>query len=187
MDIRDIIQDAHVAGIPNQVDPKAIERMSKMSVEHWDKPLEELLQTTGDMLQNLILAQVDDIFGAWKETALYAEVISIVNGFLNRALIAQRDAAVRMYRLDTVKPITYNGPAVEQAREKALGVIRARRREARIARYLDEQEAKTGRVTTGQDRLKKVATITDAQLGVDPYQQEVGVMGVRCSVYHSCW
>ena len=180
MDIRNIIQDAHVAGIPNQVDPKAIERMSQMSVEHWDKPIKEFMQATGNMLQNFMLKTLEDVFGAWKQTALYAEVTAIVNGFLSQALNAQRDAASRVYRLELYKPITYNGAALDEAKEKALLVIRGRRREARIARFLDEQEAKTGRLTSGQERLKRVATVTDIQLGADPYQQEIDVMGV-CS------
>ena len=167
-----------MVGIPNQVDPKASEIMSQMSVEHWDKPMKEFLQITGDMLQKLLLAQIDDVFGAWKQTALYAEVTSIVKGFLSRALIAQREAASRVYRLENSKPITYNDTALEQARNAALDVIRARRRETRITRYLDEREAKTGRVTSGQDRLKKVATVNDEQLGLDPYRYEIELMGV---------
>jgi len=173
-EIRDIIQDAHVAGIPNQVDPKVIERMSQMSVEHWDKPMKEFLQATEDMLQNLLLSQLDDIFGAWKQTALFTEVTSIVNGFLSRALIVQREAAGRVYRLENVKPITYNGTALQQAKTEALEVIQEKRRETRVTKLLKEQEAKTG-----QDRSKKVTTATDAQLGEDPYRQEIEVMGVR--------
>lgn len=171
-----------MAGIPNQVDPKVIERMSQMAVEHWDKPMKEFLQTTGDMLQNLILAQIDDVFGAWKQTALFTEVTSIVNGFLSRALVAQREAAGRVYRLENLKPITYNVAALNQATMKALEVIQEKRREVRVAGFLREQEAKTG-----QDRSKKVTIVTDAQLGDDPYKQEIEVMGVRCFVYPSGW
>ena len=169
-----------MVGIPNQVDPKVTERMSQMSVEHWDKPMKEFLQTTGDMLQNLMLAQIDDVFGAWKQTALYTEVTSIVNGFLSRALIAQREAAARVYRLENLKPITYNSSAVNQAMVKALEVILEKRRESRVGKFLREQEAKAG-----QDRSKKLATVTDAQLGDDPYKQEIEVMGVGCSPYPS--
>lgn len=164
-----------MAGIPHQVDPKVIERMSQMSVQHWDKPLKEFLQTTGDMLQNLMLAQLDDVFGAWKQTALFTEVTSIVNGFLNRALIAQRKAANRVYRLEHAKPITYNGTALDQAKMKALEVIQERRRETRVAKFLQQQEAKTG-----QERSKKPPTVTDEQLGDDTFKQEIEAMGVCC-------
>ncbi len=34
--------DAHVAGIPGQLHPAAVGRMSQMSIEHWDKPMKEL-------------------------------------------------------------------------------------------------------------------------------------------------
>jgi len=183
-DIREVIQDAHVAGIPNQVDPKAIERMSQMSVEHWDKPMKDFMQSTGDMLQKLVLSRLDDVFGAWKQTALFTEATAIVNGFLSLALTAQREAAERVYRLENFKPITYNGAALDQAKEAALSVIRARRRYALIGSYLDEKEAKSGRATSGQDRQKKMATVTDVQIGIDPYHQEVDAMGV-CYSYSS--
>ncbi len=177
-EIQDIIQDAHVAGIPNQVDPKVVERMSQLSVKHWERPMNDFLQTTGDMLRKLILEQLDDAFGAWRQTALYAEATTIVNEFLDIALGAQREAACRVYNLEHYKPITYNGAALEDAKQKALVIIQGRRRDARISKYLDEQEVKTGRPTTGVERQKKMASVTDAQLGVDPYHQEVDVMGV---------
>lgn len=157
--------------------------MSRMSVEHWDKPMREFLQATGDMLQKLILSRLDDVFGAWKQTALFTEATGITNAFLSQALAAQREAAERVYQLETFKPITYNGPALEQARQAALSAIQARRRDARINRFLEEQEGKNGRVTAGPDRVKKVATVTDAQIGVDPYHQEVDAMGV-CDSSH---
>ncbi|KAI9876220.1 MAG: hypothetical protein M1830_007009, partial [Pleopsidium flavum] len=181
--VRDIIQDAHVAGIPNQVEPKAIERMSQMSVEHWDKPMKEFMQITGNKLQKLILDRLEDVFGAWKQTALFTEATAIVNGFLSQALTAQREAAERVYRLENFKPMTYNGAALDQAREAALPDIRARRRDARIARYLEEQESRSGRVTSGSDRQKKLATITDVHIGVDPYHQEVDVIGTVRGYY----
>lgn len=177
-EVRDIVQDAQVAGIPNQVDPKAIERMTQMSVQHWNQPMNEFVRLTGEMLQELILGKVESVFGSWRQTPLVTEVTRIVKDYLSQTLSAQRDAAARAYRREVAKPMTFNAAGLDQARQEALKTIRAKRRDSRVKAFLDDQDRNSGRQSTEQERTKKAAAVTDAQLGADPYWQELDVMGV---------
>ena len=53
-----------------------------------------------------------------------------------------------------------------------------KRRESLAKTYLDQEEERTGKQTTGLARQDKIAKVTDAQLGPDPYSLEIKVMGV---------
>ena len=186
-EIRNIVQDALVAGIPNQVHPKAIERMCTMSVAHWEKPLAEFLRLTGEMLLGIFIDCLDKIFGKSKQTKLYAEAREIIHAFVAKALMEQRTAAHRSLMLETTKPMTLNTEAQSVARADALATLEEARWEARSSTWSDEQERKTGRSASGQGKHEKPLKAMEAQIGADPFNQEVQTMAVRADLpSHSC-
>lgn len=181
-EIRDIVQDAFVAGIPNQVHPKAIERMCTMSVQHWDKPLAEFLRLTGDMVLVVLTDGLDKVFGKWKQTKLYAEAGAIIDAFVAKALTEQRTAAQRSLMLEMSKPMTLNSEAQSVACGDALAKLEEARWEVRSTIWADEQERKSGRSASGQGKHDKGAKAIEAQIGPDPFNQEIRTMAVSNSL-----
>lgn len=177
-EIREIMQDALVAGIPNQVHPKAIERMCMMSVAHWEKPAAVFLRLTGDMILGVLTDRLNKVFGKWKPTKLYAEAGSIVDSFVANALMKQRTAVDRSLMLETTKPMTLNSEAQSIAYGNALAKLEEARWEVRSAIWSEEQEWKSGRSAGNQAKHEKSAKVIEAQIGADPFHQEVRTMAV---------
>ena len=186
-EIRGIIRDAYI-GLPGQIGPKATERMSQLSAQHWDRPLKSFLDQTENLCAELISERLNSIFGPWKQTLLFSQAQEFCGIFLQNAMKDQRDAANRALRLELYKPLTYNHEAMDQAREKATVYLQKKRREFRANEFLDEHEAGTNKPTSGQVRVEKALKVTDAMLGPDPYNQEVNAMGVSLlSLCFQCW
>ncbi|KAI9672960.1 MAG: hypothetical protein M1817_003124 [Caeruleum heppii] len=182
-EIRNSLRDGYTTGIPGQVDPKAIDRLSRNGVSHWGAPLDDFLDKTVEVLREQIFDRLSDVFSPWRQTGLYVETTSVINVFLDSLCNAQRNAAHRVLYLEQCKPMTLNEDALEAARKEALEFIQAKRREYRVNVYIDNQEAKGVRGTEGQERLNKAAKITDAQIGPDPFAKEVEVVATVRGYY----
>ena len=175
--IRSMIQDAYI-GLSGSVDPKAIERMSKLSAEHWTKPLSTFLECTEIMCQRLVHDRITLALGTWRESMIYKEVLNICSTFLQEAMHQQREHANRTLRLELFQPITLNNEVMEQVRQKSLLYLQERRRESRAAIHLDDMEKKSGKVASGQSRNDKISKVTEDQLGPDEWSQEIQAMAV---------
>ena len=175
--IRSIIQDAYI-GVSGSVDPKATERMSNLSAEHWAKPLNQFLEHTEMLCQRLVHDRVTMALGTWQKSRIYEEVLNICSTFLRDAMHQQRAYANRALKLELFQPITLNKEAMDQARQKQLAYLQGLRREYRAVLHLDDVEKKSGKTTSGQTRIDKVSKITEDQLGPDEWSQEVQAMAV---------
>ena len=176
-EVRDIIQDAYI-GLPNKVDPKATERMIVMSMEHWEDPVNHFLTEVKQLCEAMVFEQVEKVFGKYTKTLFYEKVKKICESFFEKALSQQRQIVMQILKWEISKPKTFNGEALELAEGKALTMLQTKRREARANAYLDEQEARQGKPTTGQARTEKMSKLSDTQLGPDFYNREIVAMSV---------
>ena len=176
-DIRGYIQDAYI-GLPDQTDPKAIERMIKLSMEHWDEPVEQFLTRTRELCESMVFDRALKVFGSHQETQYYEQILDICKSFFDDALAQQRQVAKEILSWESSNPKTFNAEAMNMARDKALTLLRTRRREEQANQLVEEQEVRSGKPTTGQARTEKLSKITDAQLPPDVYSQEIIAMGV---------
>ena len=176
-DIRNIIRDAHI-GLPNQVHPKATERMIKESLSLWDKPLQDLLRITGDLCHNLIAQRLDAIFGIWTQTRLFESVHEICRSWLTDLLATQKHIAERSLCVERHKALTYNYEAMQSASEKALPALESACREDRAKSLLNKLDPNWAVDLTEQLRRERIAKVVEKQLGTDPYIQEIRAMAV---------
>ena len=176
-EIRRILQDYYV-GLPGETDPKATERMIKLSMAHWEDPLIEYIDTSGKLCETMIYERVLDVFGHLQNTQFYSELTEICASFLDKAIDDQRKIAKQILGWELKKPKTLNEVAIEVAKQNAVEYLSKKRRESLAKTYLDQEEERTGKQTTGLARQDKIAKVTDAQLGPDPYSLEIKVMGV---------
>ena len=181
-DIRNIIQDAQV-GLPGQIDPRATARMIRASQDSWDQPLKLLLDETEELCQNMIIEKIGQVFGDWQQTGLYAQILDICNKFLEKHMNQQRQAADRARVLELHKPLAFNSAALKVLCDSARAEIKASRRELRATELVEKSEAKNLKATNVTNFNEKLAKVTDAQLGPDPYNKEVELIGVSLSCY----
>lgn len=176
-DIRKVLDDFSASDI-GDVDPKAVDYLILKTLEHWDAPMRTFLDDTEKVLRVHVRRALDEVFRQWKTTDLYKESYRIIDTFLTTHMQSQRqDVAERALRLERFKPITLNIEILERNRVEELEVFQTARYEARANAWVDEQDVRTGKGTSLQDRHRKIATEqVRKEIGPDPYQREVEVM-----------
>lgn len=184
-EVRDIIEDAYIGGLPGRVDPKATERMIVMSMTHWEKPVNEFLDGTKAICKDMVCEQIQTIFGKYVKTKFYEKVKAIWESFFEQVMSRQRQLVLQLLKWEMAKPKTLNDEAFGLAEAKALTMLQNKRRETRAGAYLDGQEAVTGKPTTGQTRIERIGKVSDAQLGPDEYKKEIGAMS-SVKGYYEC-
>ncbi|KAL8797763.1 MAG: hypothetical protein Q9195_000115 [Heterodermia aff. obscurata] len=171
-EIRNTLQDAHI-GLPNQIDPKTTQSMIKLSVKVWELPTQNFLESTLALCQQTIFNELHEAFSEWKSTLFHRRTEEICGSFLENIMVDQREIIMRMLGWEMQKPMTRNVEAITAASDDALAMLQARRREYRASEYLYSQESNIDKTSSRQSKTDRLAKVTEAQLGTDPYKQEV--------------
>ncbi|KAI4274757.1 MAG: hypothetical protein LQ337_003697 [Flavoplaca oasis] len=184
MEIRAILQDAHI-GLPGQVDPRATERMIKESLSHWDKPLDELLEFTGQTCHDMIIQRASAVFGQWQGTRCYETLLEICSSFFQEQLQKQIESAKRVLAIERHATLTLNEEAMKSASEMALMTLETRCREERVKAFLKHQDNDWDYNLSERQKTDRMSKITDIQLGPNPYSIELrAIADVRG--YYDC-
>ena len=157
------------------------ESMCKSSIQHWNELTLKFLDQTENLFARMILQRLDNVFGPWNSTKLYAILFDTCSAFVRTAMLDQRTASTRNFDLEVYKPMTFNEETIKQASDKAEVLLRERRRRQRADVFLQQNESKNSKSSWEE----KVSKVTDQQLGEDPYKQEIMIMSV-CLVSGLC-
>ena len=176
-DVRQTLQEAHV-GLPGQTDPKATDRMICLSIKVWEEPLEHFLESTIEMCQSMVSDQITKVFSQWRQTLLYSRALDIRTSFFEQAKESLRTTLANILKWEMYKPTTYNEDAMRMACENALALLKTGRRDHRAKKLLCEQDASKDKTPSRQTLDERMTKVTDAQLGPDPFSQEVEAMSV---------
>jgi hypothetical protein len=172
-EIRDLKEDASGGGLQEQSHPKAIEQMSKLSVQHWKGPRKVFLAVK--IVKQTFMEQIEKVFSCYRTTELYRQLTKIVDQFLSEVRSDLDTQALKLYELENSMPFTMDQYAMERASEEAFRYYKSRRRFLR-ARCLLES-----RGTLPEDRLKaekEINKVTDQELGRDHFAVEIQMMSV---------
>ena len=137
------------------------------------------LDQTQSLCQDLISERLVQSFNSWRQTPLYNRITSICDEFFLKAMAEQRKAALRNYEMEHQETMTFNEEALAQAQEEALSTLQLARQSNRAVAFVNELEAQNGKLFSEPVRKDKIAKVTPAQLGPDPYNQELQAMAVR--------
>lgn len=179
-EIRRILQNYYV-GLPGETDPKATERMIQLSMAHWEDPVNQYISRTGELCQLMIYERVLSVFEHRQNTLFYSELTDICGAFLTNAINEQLKIVKQILSWELKKPKTLNELAIQVAKDKAIEYLQKKRRDCLAKAWLDQEEERSGKQTTGLARMDKIAKVTDTQLGPDPYSLEIKAMGVSQS------
>ena len=180
-EIREMIKKAYV-GLQGSVDPRVGENMSTESMQHWRELTTSFLDETRLLTQELALERLREVFSPYQPTPLYDKTIDVCKDFLAQAMEYQRINIERSLSIETYKAMTFDDDIMQDRHVKALSGLQAARRNQRATLVINEQEAMNTRQGNNQNRAEKIAKVA-TQLGPDPYEQELVVMAVRCSLF----
>ncbi len=180
--IHSIIEEGHVC-LPQQIDTRVTERMIIMSLEMWEKPLNQFLHRTETLCHVMLTQQISQTFHRWQSTQLYARVVEICESFLKEKMVSQRQTAKRVLQLELQFPMTLSDEALQVSCEKARAEVHTERRCYLAGIYVDRvQMGRTnGKFSASLSREEKIARVTDEQLPPDQYSKEIWLMGVSSS------
>ncbi|KAL9124652.1 MAG: hypothetical protein Q9217_006038 [Psora testacea] len=182
-EVQSLIQDAYPGGIPDLIHPLATEQMVILSMAHWQEPLDQFLKETQELCETMVFEQVEAVFGHRQHTRYFDLILEICQTFFGEAFSQQRQLLNRVLAWETSKPTTLNAEAMGMARDKALAMLQAHSREIRARQYVEEQEAKIGKATSGAALKEKAAKVADGQLKPDLHGRELLAMSIVKGFY----
>lgn len=185
-EIKQIKEESHRAGIPNQIDPSAIETLNRESVKHWKSLMAAFVDAVHGAVREVLMSTLDEVVAQYHQTNLYRELHRIIDGFLAQLRLDYLTAAVAHYNVEHEKPFTMAQAQHRVAMQVALQSLMNSRAQSRnkcywkLRGYADEDEAKLTK-TPSED------------IGADPFAQEIEMMAVGsfreypvcCSLYWS--
>lgn len=183
--IREILDDGHF--IPNEIDPSVTQRLVKISLKVWSLPLEKFLARTEELCREMFNEQIGRSFGRWQSTGLYETVIGLCDEFIKEAMAEQRKHAKRVVQLELDAPTAHNHEVLGAACQRARAEMLAERRAILVEEWAERNPPATpsksngGKWSGNNSGGMRPVVVTDEQLGVDPYSNEVCLMGVSFS------
>ncbi|GMF73239.1 unnamed protein product [Aspergillus oryzae] len=183
-DIREINEDSCRAGIPEQADPKALEKLRQLSVQHWDGPMLVFLKATHNLVKEMLLKQLREVFFQYYQTTLFRELKRIIEKYLGELQEKHTRYAIDNYNIEHHKPFTMATAQLEHATKDAYHFLSTRRHLARADLYLELQGKCPENESKRAAELKKLTT---AELGPDRFFQEVKMMaGIHTKLFSKC-
>ena len=169
--IRDIVQGGSIC-LPNQTDPKVLERMIKLSLKNWETPLEHFFDRTKRLIEQMFTAEIRKSFGNWSSTQLHTRVVEVCSAFLDEAMASERESAKRALQLELRSPTAYDLASLNAAVENARAEFKAARRAYLTEALIENQRTNSGSPT------KPGKPISEDQLGSDPSAKEYDLLAV---------
>ncbi|KAI9779416.1 MAG: hypothetical protein M1839_007381 [Geoglossum umbratile] len=140
----------------HQLDPRATEHLAVLAIGRWDEPARRFLAQTGQIFRHIFEEAISNVFHDYRNTALFREVNSITESFLEEQVLKRSHAVDSYYRLElgsisTIKDLTLEKQAClrslekerEQARrEEAEHEAQARRQQIEDSTATPQQKAK---------------------------------------------
>ena len=180
-ELRDLI-DSGQKCLPSLVDPLVSERMSKISMQHWESLTTEFLESTVRMCESLVAARCDKACAPWQRTAMYTRVRRICEAYLSCIVEEQKLAVRRSLAVELYKASTYDEEGFTKSKEKVLVALKEARHLNRAKIYVMEQEQSTGKSVNAQVRAERAGRINEMRLGPDPYDKEIDLMAVSVAL-----
>lgn len=164
---------SNTVGIPNQLDPRAIENLNKRSVQHWGKLMEAFMKATHDLVHGMLLEALEEEFAQYHQTCLYQELNKILKMYMGNVRQRHFQMAQDYCKSEHEVPFTMAQGQHESLMKQALDAVQQRRSIARATCWhrIRGYDMNDDRIA---DKIKKTAET----LGPDRYSQEIEMMAV---------
>ncbi|KAL2821993.1 P-loop containing nucleoside triphosphate hydrolase protein [Aspergillus granulosus] len=179
-EIRDINKESASAGIPQQINPKAIDCMNKMCVVHWRDPMMVFINASHRLVKETLLRELKDVFVQYLQTELYRELRRIIEGYLKKLRAEHIIHVDEIYTIEHQRPFTMAKSALDKETNAANDYFARRRFEARANHFLDLQQRYPRGDPRRANEMKKLGM---EELGVDIFTLEVKMMATTRGYY----
>jgi GTPase SAR1 family protein len=175
-EIRDINRESASAGIPQQINPKAIDAMNQMSVMHWQEPMVAFIDASHRLVKETLLRELKEVFAQYLQTELYRELRRIIETYLEKLRKEHGAHVQEIFNIEHQRPFTMAKSALDQETNATHDLFVRRRFEARANHFLDLQQKYIRGDPRRTNEMKKLGV---DELGVDLFTLEVKMMAVR--------
>lgn len=176
-EVRNVIHRGYIS-LPGHVEPKAIEELIRLSMAHWEEPVDYFLDQTKKLCQQTVFELVQTIFKHRRNTSYFTKILSVCDTFLEDALEIQLQLVKRILGWELSKPKTLNERAMYQARHDAQTLLLSHRRKVLALPFVDEQEEKTERKSLGAQREENFSKVPDSELVPETFGPELKAIAV---------
>lgn len=170
---------SNTVGVPNQLDPRAIENLNKRSVEHWGKLTATFIKALHRLVQDILLSALHQEFNQYHQTGLYQELDRIMKEYLVTLQDSHLNYAQEYWRSEHEQPFTMAQTQHQTLMKQALETLKARRFSARATVWLKVRGYDMTDEKLISDKKKKMS---QEELGADRYAQEIEMMAVCCPI-----
>lgn len=166
---------SHTVGVPNQLDPRAIEELYKKMVEHWGYLLEAFIKAAHGTVQETLTHAIEKEFSQYRQTELFQELNKILTNYMQKIRMNHLEIAKDHCQSEREVPFTLAHQLHRDIMTQNLQELQTRRASSRasfyaISRGWDMEDEKTA------ERMRKV--IASNKLGEDRYSDEIEMMAV---------
>ncbi|KAF3922135.1 Dynamin [Arthrobotrys entomopaga] len=172
-EIREVLEINMTAGIPQIVDHKAVEILSKMHLRMWDTPIQLFISQIDDLLRNHVLGTMGKVFARYENSPIYAEMTNIVESFHESIMTKIRKCVRKCFEIEA--ECVYTQQEIEWTKELSYWrqVNDSRRRKAVEEQKLLKQQRLQERLNASGKKSK--IELPDRE-GPDPFQREIETM-----------
>ncbi|KAF1981574.1 P-loop containing nucleoside triphosphate hydrolase protein [Aulographum hederae CBS 113979] len=182
-DLQRALHESTTTGLPGNVDPRAVTSLILECLNHWEKPVDQLLHEVQNALQDIVIATLDFKLKEWKDTDLFRQTWKISQDFTNSLLQVQEVAIKRALRIERTAPITKNEQAYEYHLQKETELLKAKRFEKRAREIMEAMCKRLGRDISQHEKERKLREIRQ-ELGPDPYTRELETLAKIRAYYN---
>ncbi|EFQ98411.1 interferon-induced GTP-binding protein Mx1 [Nannizzia gypsea CBS 118893] len=182
-EIRDINADTYASGVPGLGNPHAVEALNRISVSHWEEPMEKFLLVTYALMKEVLLDEMRSVFGQYEQTALFDELKVIIVDFLESIRIEHFNQAESVFNIECLKPFTMANALFQRGQAEAHEYFFIRRYEARARQYIkliNAQQEASGNKPSKMDPNK----VSEKDLGPDEFAKELDIMSASRAYYN---
>ncbi|KAJ5173236.1 Dynamin [Penicillium capsulatum] len=170
--VRSLKQETNQVGIPNQIDPSAVETLKKDSVKHWEGIAQDFAKALLGVIKKVLFMTLDEVIVNHRQTGLYRELYRIIEAFLAQIQANYLDEVSAYARMEHDRPFTLAALAHKEAMEKAKNALTRGRNRSRAKHWISLR-------SLSDEYVERV----EAELGADPYAQEVEMVASSRAYY----
>ncbi|KAJ5721643.1 uncharacterized protein N7483_009577 [Penicillium malachiteum] len=170
--IQNLKQECQHAGVPNQIDPRAIQKLNQSMISHWEVVVKSFAQALHGVLEKAVLSALNDVMSMYRQTGLYREFQKIIHDFLAKVTTDYDQQVLAYFQMEYETPFTMAQAEHKQKTSKVLADLSKARGLAR---------SKVWQKVRGLSDDDKANVHAD--LGPDPFSQEIEMISSSRGYY----
>ena len=161
-------------GLHNTRNKVIVDKMHKESIKHWRMFLEEFLDTTKALCEELAKDCVQAAFGQWQKTPLYQRVLDLTVEFHNKVLTREFTHLHAAYELEERTVLTMDDEQMERLEREIVSALTRSSHRQREREWLQTYDLSEEKLSKAEREMMDRAT----ERHPDPWHRQITEMAV---------